>query len=59
MGRRRLYCATLSARRTKRLDQRHEIARDRDVVSSRDCLETETTSLRNRRDSRRKLRQDL
>jgi len=30
MGRRRLYCATLRARRTKRLDQRHEIARDRD-----------------------------
>ena len=69
MGRRRLYCATLRARRTKRLDQRHEIARDRDetprsfgprprrglrcwalcprrdqdVVSSRDCLETETS----------------
>ena len=30
MGRRRLYCATLRARRTKRLDQRHEIDRDRD-----------------------------
>ena len=30
MGRRRLYCATLRARRTKRLDQRHEIAQDRD-----------------------------
>jgi len=30
MGRRRLYCATVRARRTKRLDQRHEIARDRD-----------------------------
>ena len=40
MGRRRLYCATLRARRTKRLDKRHEIARD--VVSFRDCLETET-----------------
>ena len=30
----------------KRLDQQHEIARDRDVVSSRDCLETETSRLR-------------
>jgi len=32
MGQRRLYCATLRARRTKRLDQRHEIARDRDKM---------------------------
>jgi len=30
MRRRRLYSATLRARRTKRLDKRHEIARDRD-----------------------------
>ena len=36
MGRRRLYCATLRACRTKRLDQRHEIAQDRD--EARDVL---------------------
>jgi len=40
MGRRRLYCATLRACRTKRLDQRHEIARDRDET----LLDLETVS---------------
>jgi len=35
MGRRRLYFTTLRARRTKRLDQRHEIARDRDEMPRR------------------------
>jgi len=35
MGRRRLYCAALRARRTKRLDQRHEIARDQDETPRR------------------------
>jgi len=45
MGRRRLYCATLRASRTKRLDQRHEIARDETLLVLETVREVQTRSL--------------